>query len=161
MNAHFWRGKRVLLTGHTGFKGGWLALWLQKMGATVAGYALPAEPEESLFQLAAVGEHMESVHADIRNSEHLQELFDRFKPEIVFHLAAQALVRKSYLEPVETYQVNVMGTVHVLEAVRKTQSCRVVVNITSDKCYENKEWVWGYRENDPMGGPLFEQQGMR
>lgn len=152
VNAQFWRGKRVLLTGHTGFKGGWLALWLQKMGATVAGYALPAESDESLFQLAAVGEHMESVQADIRNREPLQELFDRFNPEIVFHLAAQALVRKSYLEPVETYQVNVMGTVHVLEAVRKTQSCRVVVNITSDKCYENKEWTWGYRENDPMGG---------
>jgi CDP-glucose 4,6-dehydratase len=130
VNAQFWRGKRVLVTGHTGFKGGWLVLWLQKMGATVAGYALPAEPDESLFELAAIGEQMESVHADICSREYLQELFNRFNPEIVFHLAAQSLVRKSYLEPVETYQVNVMGTVHVLDAVRKTQSCRVVVNIS-------------------------------
>lgn len=152
MNQQFWRDKRVLLTGHTGFKGGWLALWLQKLGAAVAGYALPATQAESLFELARVGERMESVFADIRSQEHLHNLFDRFRPEIVFHLAAQPLVRFSYQEPLETYQVNVMGTVHLLEAARKCQHCRVVVNVTSDKCYENKEWVWGYRESDPVGG---------
>jgi len=152
MNQQFWHGKRVLVTGQTGFKGGWLALWLQKLGAVVAGYALPATQAESLFELAGVGERMESVFADIRSPLDLQNLFDRFRPEIVFHLAAQPLVRFSYQEPLETYQVNVIGTVHLLEAVRKCQQCRVVVNVTSDKCYENKEWVWGYRESDPMGG---------
>lgn len=152
VNAQFWHGRRVLVTGHTGFKGSWLSLWLQRMGACVAGYALPPESAENLFELAAVGEQMESVFADIRNTQRLEALFESFRPEIVLHLAAQALVRKSYVEPVNTYEVNVMGTVHLLEAVRKSQSCRVVVNVTSDKCYENKEWVWGYRENDPMGG---------
>lgn len=152
VNAQFWRDKRVLLTGHTGFKGSWLSLWLQRLGATVAGYALPPEHDESLFELAGVGKGMDSKLADIRNLQHLRSLFDSFEPQIVFHLAAQSLVRKSYLEPVQTYEVNVMGTVHVLEAVRGSQSCRVVVNVTSDKCYENKEWAWGYRENDPMGG---------
>lgn len=152
VNAQFWRGKRVLLTGHTGFKGSWLALWLQKLGAEVAGLALPPASAESLFELAAVGERMQSVYADIRGGEPLQELFDRFHPEIVFHLAAQSLVRSSYLMPVETYEVNVMGTVRLLETVRHNPSCRVVVNVTSDKCYENKEWTWGYRECDQMGG---------
>lgn len=151
MNAQFWRSRRVLLTGHTGFKGSWLSLWLQKLGATVAGYALPA-PAESLFELAAVGERMESVFGDVRDRTGLQDLLDKFKPEVIFHLAAQPLVRKSYVEPVETYDINVMGTVHLLEAVRRTASCRVVVNVTSDKCYENKEWVWGYREHDALGG---------
>lgn len=152
MNTQFWRGKRVLITGHTGFKGSWLSLWLQKLGATVAGYALPPDPAQSLFELAEVGARMESVHADIRNPESLQNLFDRFQPDIVFHLAAQPLVRKSYLEPVETYEVNVIGTIRLFEAVRSTPSCHVVVNVTSDKCYENREWALGYRENDPMGG---------
>lgn len=152
VNPEFWRGKRVLITGHTGFKGSWLSLWLQKLGAQVSGYALPPPTEENLFNLAAVGERMESVFGDIRNRETLRQAFDRFRPEIVFHLAAQALVRASYTEPVETYQVNVMGTVHVLEAVRSTRGCRAIVNVTSDKCYENKEWTWGYREQDPMGG---------
>jgi CDP-glucose 4,6-dehydratase len=152
MNAQFWRGRRVLLTGHTGFKGSWLSLWLQKLGANVAGYALPAESAKSLFELAEVGKQMESVYADIRNLQHLRELCERFQPEVVFHFAAQSLVRRSYLEPIETYQVNVMGTVHLLEAVRSTESCRAVVNITSDKCYENREWTWGYRESDQIGG---------
>lgn len=152
MNAQFWRGKRVLITGHTGFKGSWLSLWLQKLGATVAGYALPADSPQSLFDLADVGERMESVYGDICNRESLQDLFETFRPDIVFHLAAQSLVRKSYLEPVETYQVNVIGTVHLFEAVRSNPSCRVVVNVTSDKCYENREWALGYRESDPMGG---------
>jgi CDP-glucose 4,6-dehydratase len=152
VNPEFWRGKRVLITGHTGFKGSWLSLWLQKLGAQVSGYSLAPPPQDNLFTLAAVGERMESVFADIRDRETLRQAFDRFRPEIVFHLAAQALVRASYTEPVETYQVNVMGTVHVLEAVRNTRGCRAVVNVTSDKCYENKEWTWGYREQDPMGG---------
>jgi len=152
VNAQFWRGKRVLVTGHTGFKGGWLSLWLQKLGANVAGYSLPPPEGESLFELAHIGDRMKSVYGDIRNREALQELVDDFHPDIVFHLAAQPLVRKSYLEPVETYQVNVIGTVHVLDVIRRSSSCRVVVNITSDKCYENKEWTWGYRESDEMGG---------
>ena len=148
----FWQGKRVLLTGHTGFKGGWLSLWLQKKGAVVAGYALRPAYAESLFELASVGEHMDSVIADIRDLDALKGVFERFRPEIVFHLAAQPLVRLSYVEPAETFETNVLGTVNLLEAVRKTRDCRVVVSITSDKCYENKEWVWGYRETDPMGG---------
>jgi len=153
VNPQFWNGKRVLLTGHTGFKGSWLSLWLQKMGALVAGYALPPGAGASLFELASVAEQMEeSVYADIRSLIPLTELIRRFRPEIVFHLAAQSLVRMSYLQPMETYQVNVMGTVNVLEAIRRSDSCRVVVVITSDKCYENNEWVWGYRESDPLGG---------
>lgn len=152
MNGAFWRGKRVLLTGHTGFKGSWLSLWLQKLGAQVAGYALTPSKHESLFQLAAVGEQMQSEFEDIRNARKLSNFFDTFRPEIVFHLAAQALVRQSYVEPPETYDVNVMGTVRLLEAVRRADCCRVVVNVTSDKCYENKEWTWGYRECDPIGG---------
>jgi CDP-glucose 4,6-dehydratase len=152
VTAHFWRHKRVLVTGHTGFKGSWLALWLQRLGAQVAGYALPPPPDRSLFSLANVGHQMQSYYADIRDSERLERMFEEFRPEIVFHLAAQPLVRLSYLIPVETYEVNVMGTVRLLDAARKTSSCRVVVNITSDKCYENREWAWGYRESDPMGG---------
>jgi CDP-glucose 4,6-dehydratase len=153
VNTEFWRGKRVLLTGHTGFKGSWLSLWLQKCGAVVTGYALPPPPEvESLFELASVGDQMESVFADIRNLEKLQGVMDRVDPEIVFHMAAQPIVRLSYDIPVETFHVNVMGTVHLLEAVRTSKSCRAVVVITSDKCYENREWVWGYRESEPMGG---------
>lgn len=152
VNADFWRRRRVMVTGHTGFKGGWLSLWLQKLGSTVAGYSLPPPSEPSLFELAAVGERMESVLGDLRDSADLQNAFARFKPEVVFHLAAQPLVRKSYAEPAETFHVNVMGTVHVLEAVRRTPSCRAIINVTSDKCYENKEWVWGYREDDLLGG---------
>lgn len=153
VNARFWTGKRVLLTGHTGFKGSWLSVWLQKMGATVAGYALPPAPGESLFNLASVAEKMfESVYADIRDLTPLTDTIDRFRPEIVFHLAAQSLVRMSYLDPLHTYQVNVMGTVNLLEAVRNSKSCRVVVVVTSDKCYENSEWAWAYRESDPLGG---------
>jgi CDP-glucose 4,6-dehydratase len=152
MNLNFWRGKRVLLTGHTGFKGSWLALWLHEAGAIVAGYSLPPASVESLFALADVGESVDSVYADIRDLQELQRQFARFQPEIVFHLAAQALVRQSYETPIETYQVNVMGTANVLEAVRKCDSCRVVLVVTSDKCYENREWNWGYRECDPMGG---------
>jgi len=152
MNSQFWRNKRVFLTGHTGFKGSWLSLWLQKSGAVVAGYALPPPSAESLFELASVGNGMESTLADVRNLAELRRSIVRFEPEIVFHLAAQPLVRLSYEEPVTTLEVNVMGTIHLLEAVRATKACRAVVVITSDKCYENKEWEWGYRESEPMGG---------
>jgi CDP-glucose 4,6-dehydratase len=149
----FWSGKRVLVTGHTGFKGSWLSVWLHEIGAKVAGFALPPGPGESLFELASVGEHLEeSIYADICNLTLLNELMDRFRPEIVLHLAAQALVRESYLRPIETYRVNVLGTANMLEAIRINSSCRAVVVVTSDKCYENSEWVWGYRESDPLGG---------
>lgn len=152
INAEFWSGKRVLITGHTGFKGGWLSLWLQSMGAKVTGYSLPPPTQPSLFEIARVGEGMTSIIGDIRNPDQLQAVFCEHCPEIVFHMAAQPLVRYSYEEPVETYATNVMGTVHLLEAVRQTSGVRAVVNVTSDKCYENREWVWGYRENEPMGG---------
>jgi CDP-glucose 4,6-dehydratase len=134
VSVQFWSGKRVLLTGHTGFKGSWLSVWLRQLGAAVAGYALPPAPGANLFELASVAEQIdEHVYADIRNLGSLSELIERFRPEIVFHLAAQPLVRMSYIEPVDTYQVNVMGTVNLLEAVRKSNSCRVVVVVTSDK----------------------------
>ncbi|MDY6947831.1 MAG: CDP-glucose 4,6-dehydratase [Pseudomonadota bacterium] len=152
MNTSFWLDKRVLITGHTGFKGSWLALWLQRLGATVVGYALPPSGTHSLFLSASVGNAMTSVFADIRDQAALQKLIDRFKPEVVFHLAAQPLVRKSYAEPRLTYEVNVLGTVHLLEAVRRSRSCRVVVNVTSDKCYENLEQGREFREIDPLGG---------
>ena len=152
MTPTFWAGKRVLITGHTGFKGGWLSLWLQQLGAEIVGYALEPPTQPNLFELAQVGQGMESVLGDVRDLAHLQTVFARSRPEIVFHLAAQPLVRDSYQFPVETYATNVMGTVHLLEAVRQTGGVRVVVNITSDKCYENREWVWGYREAEPMGG---------
>ena len=152
MNPAFWSGKRVLLTGHTGFKGSWLALWLQSMGAQVVGYALAPATEPSLFALADVARGMTSVIGDIRDLATLQGVLRRAQPEIVFHMAAQALVRHSYQNPVETYATHVMGTVHLLEAVRQTPGVQAVVNITTDKCYENREWVWGYRENEPLGG---------
>jgi CDP-glucose 4,6-dehydratase len=153
LNSSFWHGKRVLLTGHTGFKGSWLSVWLQGMGARIAGFALPPGPGPSLFELAAVAGRLEqSMYADIRSLDHVSELVDRFRPEIVLHLAAQSLVRESYLRPIETYQVNVIGTANLLEAVRSSDSCRAVIVVTSDKCYENHEWVWGYRESDPLGG---------
>jgi CDP-glucose 4,6-dehydratase len=152
MNPEFWQGKRVLLTGHTGFKGSWMSLWLQYMGAQVVGYALAPPTKPSLFEVAEVGSSMTSIVGDIRDLAHLRAVFAEHQPEIVIHMAAQALVRYSYLEPVETYSTNVMGTVNLLEAVRATGSVKAVVNVTSDKCYENREWAWGYRENEAMGG---------
>jgi CDP-glucose 4,6-dehydratase len=152
MNPAFWLGKRVLMTGHTGFKGSWLSLWLQSMGAQVTGYALAPPTNPSLFEIAEVAQGMTSVIGDIRDLAKLQAVFAEHRPEIVIHMAAQPLVRYSYQNPVETYSTNVMGTVHLLEAVRQTPGVKVVVNITTDKCYENREWVWGYRENEPMGG---------
>lgn len=152
MNPAFWQGKRIFLTGHTGFKGSWLSLWLQQLGARVTGYALPAPTQPSLFELARVAQGMASVIGDIRDGSTLAAAMRDAAPEIVIHMAAQPLVRRSYVDPVETYSTNVMGTVHLLEAVRQCSSVRAVVNVTTDKCYENKEWVWAYRENEPMGG---------
>lgn len=152
MNPAFWRGKRVFLTGHTGFKGSWMALWLQSLGADLVGFALEPPTHPSLFVEARVAEGMRSMGGDIRDLDHLREAMAEAQPEIVFHMAAQSLVRYSYGNPVETYATNVMGTVNLLEAVRATKSVRAVVIVTSDKCYENREWVWGYRENDPIGG---------
>lgn len=148
----FWNGKTVLITGHTGFKGSWLSLWLQSLGATVVGYSLPAPTQPNLFDVANVAEGMTSVIGDVRDLEHIQSVMKQYQPEIVFHMAAQPLVRYSYYNPVETYATNVMGTVNVLEAIRHTDSVRSAVVITTDKCYENREWAWGYRENEPMGG---------
>ena len=152
MNAAFWQGKRVFLTGHTGFKGGWLSLWLQQLGAEVTGYALEAPTTPSLFEVAGVAGGMRSIIGDVRDGEALKRAMAEARPEIVIHMAAQPLVRYSYVNPVETYATNVMGVVNLLEAVRATPGVRSVVNVTSDKCYENREWPWGYRENEAMGG---------
>ncbi len=152
IDAAFWKGKRVLLTGHTGFKGSWLSLWLQSIGAQVHGYALKAPTQPSLFEEAQVCEGMTSTIADVRDRDAVLVAMRSFRPEVVIHMAAQPLVRLSYQRPVETYAINVMGTVHVLDAARQTGSVRAIVNVTTDKCYENKEWVWGYREDEPMGG---------
>jgi len=152
VNVAFWQGKRVFLTGHTGFKGSWLALWLQQMGAIVKGYALTPPTTPSLFDVANVGDAMQSEIGDIRNLEQLKASMITFNPDILIHMAAQPLVRLSYREPLETYDINVMGTAKVLEAARSCPNLKAIVSVTTDKCYENKEWVWGYREDEPMGG---------
>ncbi len=152
MNPNFWKGKRVLLTGHTGFKGAWMSLWLRELGADVVGLALAPKTTPSLFDIAGVAQDIRSIEGDVRDAALVARVVRECVPDIVIHMAAQALVRHSYSDPVETYATNVMGTVHLLDAIRHTPSVRVVVNVTSDKCYENREWVWGYREQDPMGG---------
>lgn len=152
MDKHFWQGKKVLVTGHTGFKGSWLSLWLQNLGADVTGYALPAPSTPSLFEQAHVADNMTHIVADIRDADAIKKAVQQAQPEIVLHLAAQPLVRYSYENPIETYSTNVMGTLHLLEAIRAVDSVRACVMVTTDKCYENKEWDWGYRENEPMGG---------
>lgn len=152
INQSFWHSKKVFITGHTGFKGSWLSLWLQSMGAKVKGFALTPPTSPALFEVANVAEGMESEIGDIRNLEAITASMTSFNPDILIHMAAQPLVRLSYREPVETYATNVMGTVHVLEAARQCTNLKAVVNVTTDKCYENQEWEWGYRENEPMGG---------
>jgi CDP-glucose 4,6-dehydratase len=152
MTPEFWRDKRVLITGHTGFKGGWISLWLQMLGAQTCGLALAPPTEPNLFEAARVGQTMRSTLADIRDLDAVRALMSSFAPEIVIHMAAQPLVRLSYSDPVQTYATNVMGTVHVLEAARGVGSVRCIVNVTTDKCYDNREWVWGYREDERMGG---------
>jgi len=152
MNPAFWKYKKVLITGHTGFKGSWLSLWLQQLDAKVIGYALPPPTQPSLFALANVAQNMTSIHGDVRDYEAVKSTLAEHRPEIVIHMAAQPLVRYSYEHPLETYATNVMGTAHVLEAVRQTKSVKAVIVVTSDKCYQNNEWDWGYRENDALGG---------
>jgi CDP-glucose 4,6-dehydratase len=147
-----YKNKKVLITGHTGFKGSWLAIWLKELGAEVIGYSLDPPSYPNNFQATNLQERITHTHGDVRNLDHLLETFKKYQPEFVFHLAAQPIVRLSYEEPKLTFDTNVGGSINVFEAVRLTSSVNVLVNITSDKCYENKEWVWGYRENDQMGG---------
>lgn len=152
MFSDVFKNKTVLITGHTGFKGSWLTLWLHNLGAKVIGYSLEPPSVPNFFEACNLKSRMTHIHGDVRDLQHLIEIFDIHQPEFVLHLAAQPLVRLSYADPLTTYETNIMGTVNLLEAVRQTKSVKVVVNITSDKCYENNEWAWAYRENDPMGG---------
>lgn len=152
MNKDFWLGKDVLITGHTGFKGSWLSLWLQQVGANLTGYSIGKPSEPCLYDAADVGQGMNSVTGDIRDIDALRACLDENAPEIVIHMAAQSLVRPSYADPIETYSTNVMGTANLLEVARHCDSVRVVIIVTSDKCYENREWIWAYRENEALGG---------
>jgi CDP-glucose 4,6-dehydratase len=152
IDSDFWRGKRVFLTGHTGFKGSWLSLWLRSLGAEIHGLALSPPTTPNLFEEARVQDLMSSTTGDIRSFDTVLDCMSRCSPAVVLHLAAQPLVRRSYADPLETYATNVMGTVHVLEAARRIGTVRAVVIVTTDKCYENREWIWGYREDEPMGG---------
>ncbi|MDA9309051.1 CDP-glucose 4,6-dehydratase [Flavobacteriaceae bacterium] len=152
VNSTFWNNKKVFITGHTGFKGSWMSLWLQSMGAIVKGYSLEPKTTPSLFYEANVSKDMESEIGDITDLGVLKKSMNDFNPEIVIHLAAQPLVRLSYSEPVETYTTNVIGTVNLLESARSCTNLKALVSVTTDKCYENNEWPWGYRENEPMGG---------
>lgn len=149
---NIYRGKTVLITGHTGFKGSWLSIWLHELGANVVGYALNPYTEKDNFVLSKIGEKIIDIRGDIRNREKLNQVFEEFKPEFVFHMAAQSLVRLSYEKPVETYETNVIGTINVLEAIINCESTKVGIMITTDKCYENKEQIWSYKESDPLGG---------
>ena len=152
MNLNFWKGKRVFLTGHTGFKGSWLSTWLLELGAEVIGLSLPPNTQPALFKQLELDKHITHHLGDIRDADLVAQLLQRSQPDFVFHLAAQPLVRLSYLEPIETWNTNVMGTIHVLEALKKINHPCAAIFITTDKCYENREWVYGYRENDPLGG---------
>jgi CDP-glucose 4,6-dehydratase len=152
MNLGFYKGKKVLVTGHTGFKGSWLCKILVKAGAEVTGYSLVPPTKPSLFKISGIEKNIKSVIGDIRDLEKLMDIFNKYKPEIVFHLAAQPIVRDSYKEPVYTYETNVMGTVNILECVRKNLCVKSFLNVTTDKVYQNNEWEWGYRENEPLNG---------
>ena len=152
METSFWKNKKILVTGHTGFKGSWLSIWLHELGAKVIGYSLPPHTELDNYVLSGIGKKIIDISGDIRDRKRLQEVFDEYQPEIVFHLAAQPLVRLSYREPISTYETNVMGTLNVLEAIRFSESVRVGIMITTDKCYENKEIERGYKEDDSLGG---------
>ncbi|MGL5151883.1 MAG: CDP-glucose 4,6-dehydratase [Clostridium sp.] len=152
VDKNFWSGKIVLVTGHTGFKGSWLSTWLNKMGANVIGISLPPTSSPNIYESIEIGKDINSLFIDIRDKDRVKNVFSRYKPDMVFHLAAQPLVRQSYDEPVETYEVNVIGTANILNEAYKCNNTKGVINITTDKCYENKEWCWGYRENDSLGG---------
>jgi CDP-glucose 4,6-dehydratase len=152
MESNFWGGKKVFITGHTGFKGSWLTLWLHHLGANITGYALNATTTPNLFDLANIDGLIDSIQGNVKNFLSLGEAVRIAQPEIIFHLAAQPLVRHSYKDPLDTYETNVIGTLNLFEAARSSSSVKVIVNVTTDKCYENREWVWGYREIDPMGG---------
>jgi len=152
MDSSFWKNKKVLLTGHTGFKGSWLSLWLQKLGVDLVGFSKSVPTKPSLFELADIGKNMTSIMGDITSIENITNVIQQHNPEIIIHMAAQSLVHKSYDQPLETFSTNIMGTVNLLEAVRNTSKKCVIINVTSDKCYENQELERGYKENDPMGG---------
>lgn len=152
MNLGFWKNKKVFITGHTGFKGSWLSIVLKSLGSDIYGFSLKPDTNPSLFHEAKINKFTKSFFGDINDLTFLSKSLNEVEPEIVFHLAAQPLVRDSYLDPINTYKTNVIGTVNILEGIRQTKSVKAFVNITTDKCYENKEWVWGYRENDPLGG---------
>ncbi|GGI46222.1 CDP-glucose 4,6-dehydratase [Paenibacillus marchantiophytorum] len=151
-NSNFWANKRVLVTGHTGFKGSWMSIWLNLLGANVSGYSLEAPTNPSLFKVSKLSSIINSNIGDIRDFAKVKKVIEDVNPEIIFHMAAQPLVRESYINPLATYEVNVMGTANLLEAARQFSNVKAIVNVTTDKCYENKEWVWGYRENEPLGG---------
>ena len=152
MDSNFWKNKKVLLTGHTGFKGSWLSLWLQKLGVDLVGFSKSIPTKPSLFELADVEKNMTSIMGDITHIERITDVVKQHNPEIIIHMAAQSLVHKSYDQPLETFSTNIMGTVNLLEAIRNTSKKCVIINVTSDKCYENQELSRGYKENDPMGG---------
>lgn len=152
LNKHFWNNKKVLITGHTGFKGSWLTYWLLKMGAKIKGISLPPSTDPNMYNLVFTNLDLESVFGDIRDLDFLQREIKKFEPDIIIHMAALTIVRESYENPIETFQTNIIGTANILEVARRLKNIRAVLCITSDKCYENKEWHWKYREVDPMGG---------
>lgn len=152
VDSNFWKGRKVLITGHTGFKGGWLSVWLDSLGAEVTGYSLAPYTQPCLYEVANIRNRVNDYISDVRELDSIRNAIKEHRPEIIFHMAAQPLVRHSYKDPVDTYSTNVIGTVNVLEVVRLEKCAKVIINITSDKCYENREWVWGYRENDRLGG---------
>ena len=152
MNVEFWRGRKVLITGHTGFKGSWLCLWLHRLGATVYGYSLPPPANPSLYEQAAIGEVVDSTIGDVREGSMVASQIARIEPDVILHLAARSVVLEAYADPVEAFSTNVVGTASVLNAVRRLRGKCAVVNVTTDKVYENRGWVWGYREDDILGG---------